>query len=155
MSKPLPMDRIAFVHKLLAKQVSHREIQLRIQEKFGCSGRQGYNYIKHSYARMASEDKLAKPMRKLSMRVALQHFYQKALSDKAYAPALAALDRLCKLDGLYVPEEVSISHSVQARVEQMTSDDQRRQLEKLFAQYDVEAGAARGGDGEEQPTTVN
>jgi len=143
MAKPMPMDRIAFVVKMLASQRSHREISLALQEKYKCCSRQSYNYIKHAYRRMESEDKVAKPMRKVAMRNTLQYFYQEAMKAKQFAPALAALDRMCKIDGLYAPEEVSVSSTINHRVERMTSDDQRKELERLFKMYDTETGAGK------------
>lgn len=107
-SKLKPEARL-FVESLLATCTPHPVIKAQIAKKFGVGERQAANWIKATYEELAIEARpRQKDERRAQMRAALSDFYQKALLARQFNAAVTALDRLCKLDGLYAPDEVAI-----------------------------------------------
>lgn len=107
--KLLRPEQRLFVESLLATCTPTQVIIKQIGLKFGIKERQAKNWISATYAALAEEARpIEKAERRAQMRASLGDFYQKALLARQFNAAVTALDRLCKLDGLYAPEEVAV-----------------------------------------------
>lgn len=100
----LPPEREAEISRLLSQCVPHAQIIAFLSQKWGVKDNTIRVYISEVYHRWAQLPALDPVGRKEQMRQALMDFYTKAMKGGAYSAAVTALDRLCKLDGLYVPE---------------------------------------------------
>lgn len=105
-SPRLPREREAEVSRLLSQCVPHAQIVAYLSQKWNVHESTIRNYIHEVYHRWAELPSLDPTSRKEQMRQAMMDFYQKALKGGAYSAAVTALDRLCKLDGLYAPDVV-------------------------------------------------
>lgn len=107
-SRLKPEQRL-FVESMLATQTPASVIKREGAKKFGKSENTIENWISQVYELLGAEaDPIKKDERRALMRQALGDFYQKALLARQFNAAVTALDRLCKLDGLYRPEEVEV-----------------------------------------------
>jgi hypothetical protein len=107
----LKADERLFVESLLASVTPHAIIRREIQKRFGINERRASAWISYVYALLAEEAKpQAKDERRAQMRNVLGDFYQKAVLAKNFNAAVTALDRMCKLDGLYAPEQHDVRH---------------------------------------------
>lgn len=131
-------ERLRDVERYLSLQLRHAEIEAKIVEKYGCSDRTVRNDIRKVYARLEAEGEKERPMRKSQMRETLRKFYQRAVSKDQWAPALQALDRLCRLDGLYEADKISaeLKQTIEHRVRHMTTDQRRSRLDQLFNRWE-------------------
>lgn len=102
----LKPDQRLFVESLLATQTPSSIIKREGAKKFGKSESTIECWIEKVYKLLAAEaDPVKKDERRAIMRATLGDFYQKALLARHFNSAIQALDKLCKLDGLYRPEE--------------------------------------------------
>ena len=120
---------------MVALQVRPMEISRQLAAKFDISERQAHRYVAKVYDALAKENEGQKPLRKHQLRQSLQAVFTKAMQSNQLSAAVAALDRLGKLDGLWAP--LQVDHNVQGSVEMMTSDQQRKRLFELAAKSGV------------------
>ena len=104
--------RIVRIEELIAQQYSTRQIALKIAEEFGVAERTAYNDIHETYERALPETEAESKTRIARARRAWQRRYQKADEDNDHTAANQALDRLCKLEGVYAPKKIEMSGSV-------------------------------------------
>ena len=117
---------------LLAAQVASKEIEDRISERYGISTRMVRKDIQIVYENWEKESRRERGFRRGRMRNTLMAFYQRCMARRQYTAALGALDRLCKLDGLFAPEKLEITHDGEIDVSQMTSAQVRDRIEFLL-----------------------
>ena len=101
--------RFAAVQRLVVLQMEYGDIAKRISEDFNVSIEQSRLDIKAVYRSMQEASVHERPMRAHNMRRSMQAFYRQALQAKQFKAALAALDRLCRLDGLYAAEKHEVT----------------------------------------------
>ena len=152
----LPPEREAEVARLLSQCVPHPKIVAYLSQTWGCTDRAVRRAIREVYYRwskLPSTDPLA---RREQMRQAMFDFYGKALKAGAYSAAVTALDRLCKLDGLFAPDvtQERASTAAAAGVTDTDPDRVRARIQDLARKYGYTAeGAATaeptgaGGEG--------
>lgn len=104
-------DGVRWVEKALALQMSHREIVAKAAVKFGCAERTAYRWIAKVYERMEKQAVREKPMRRQQMVLSLRTIMQRAMETNDLRAAIAALDRICRLYGLY-DDQLSIRGTV-------------------------------------------
>lgn len=127
-------DVKAAVAAMVAAQCRASHIVAVLSPKFGLSDRQLHRYVKRCYEEMAAEAEKERPLRKHQLRESLRAVVQKALASNQLSAAVAALDRLGKLDGLWEPTKIE---ATVRNVELMTSDQQRKRLFELAAKAGV------------------
>ena len=79
-----------------------------------------------------AEEEGRTPLRRNQTRQLLRTLVRKAMADKAYSAAVAAVGRLMELDGLK-QIKVEVSGQVEHNVKTMTTGDKRDRLEELMA----------------------
>jgi hypothetical protein len=110
MGRPPNHELLRFVEKGLTIQLAHHEIVKQCQARFGISQRHSYRSIEKVYAIMEKNAEREKPMRKHQMRQTLRMIAQAALERKDFRAAIAALDRVARIDGLYEDMKFSLHH---------------------------------------------
>lgn len=142
------IKRRSEVADLLAAQVAPRDIEQRISEKYDISPRMVRVDIVKAYELMEQDAAKERPFRRAKMRVTLQQLYQRCMARRRYTAALGALDRLCKLDGLYAAERMEVT----TEAAQLTSAQVRDRIDELLK---LRAAALDGreadGEGLEMP----
>jgi hypothetical protein len=125
-----PPARLRAVELMIQRYVPPIEIVTRISEKYSCTTRTVYEDIKSVWARLAEDEKEERCTRKAQMRISMRRLYNDAMKTGDWKAAIAVLDRLCKLDGLY--DAVKIDHGGKVEVSHLRSGDQRARLEQLL-----------------------
>lgn len=142
----LRADVIRAVESMVAGQLRPSQIVAALAEnpKFELSHRQGHRYIQHVRDLIAREDDEDKPRHRHYIRATLRLVVQRALARDQLSAAVAAVDRIARLDGLYAETKVDIRHSgsIDQRYVDMTREDRRARLNELFTLY------ANGGEEE-------
>ena len=110
-----------------------------IRERFGCGQNAAAKSIAEAYKQLAEESRAMIPFRKVRMRMSLEKLIIKSMANSekkgtthGYAIAIKAMQELCKIDGLYSPEVVEVTDK-RKRVEEMTPEEQRREMAELMA----------------------
>jgi hypothetical protein len=124
-----PPDRMRAVEILVQRYQSAKDITRIVSERFGCTERTVYADIQLVWEQLAEAEKDERGSRKAQMRSTMRRLYETARKAGDLKNAIATLDRLCKLDGLY--DAVKVEHS--GKVEHLRSGDQRARLETLLS----------------------
>lgn len=95
--------RVTRAEELLCEQYTGRQIVRKLCDEFGVVERTAYSYLKVAYENMQSGAAEERAIRKTRARATWQAQYRKCLTAKDFSAANYALDRLCKLDGLFAP----------------------------------------------------
>jgi len=120
------------VAELLAAQVSGTEIAERIAERYSISTRMAWKDIKTVYDTWETDSSRERGFRRHRMRNTMMAFYQRCMARRQYTAALGALDRLCKLDGLYAPEKLEVEHTGSVDISKLTSAQIRDRIDELL-----------------------
>ncbi len=88
--------------------------------------RQAEEYMRRVRHRWKEEEVELRPDRRREMRSQFRLIYRVAMERNKLHEAVRALDRLCKLDGLYEPERVIFE------VEDMADDEARQYIEHAY-----------------------
>jgi hypothetical protein len=143
--------RLAKVERCIALQMSSREIEAKICAEDGVVDRTVRADIDLVLEQMEYEAARERPKLKAKMRRSLRTVYQHAMSAKNHGAAKGALSELCKIDGLYAPEQVrhEVRGELDVRVDQMTSGDRRTRIVQLLEKAGVtlSGGQARPVNG--------
>lgn len=109
-------DRLIEAEKLLILCVPHRAIVQHMMEKFFISQQAAHEYIAAVYEAWARRPRIDKEALREKMRGTLSDLYQKCVRVGNLKTAVAVLDKMCRLDGLYAPEvsEVNLNTGVPA-----------------------------------------
>lgn len=151
--RPRP-EVVKLVETLIAGQLRPSEIAARVQEKFGLHPRTGHRYIAIVRATMATEEDENRPYHRHYIRATLRTIVQRALARDQLAAAVAAVDRIARLDGLYAETKVDVRHSgsIDQRYVDMPREQRKARLNELFSLYASESSSAReeadAGDGD-------
>lgn len=126
-----PEQRL-LVESYLATMTPHSVIKKEIAKKYGIREERVGEWIRNVYDMLRMEaDPIKKDERRAQLRAALGDFYQKALLARQFNAAVTALDRLCKIDGLYAPDEVEIT--AKSGVAERDPDKVRERIRQLAA----------------------
>jgi hypothetical protein len=107
----LKHDQRLFVEGLLATCTPPSLVVREVMKKYGIKERQAWEWYKATFASLAAEARTVdKDGRRAQMRATFSDCYQKALLARNFNAAVQALDRLCRLDGLYAPEELEANN---------------------------------------------
>jgi len=123
--------RLLAVERAMGIGMSGSQIEDRIGEEFGVTGRSIRRDIVEVQKKWALEAESEAPYRRNQMRTLLRKICQKAMSADKYSAAVAAANRLMELDGLKVLK-IEHSGSVNHGIKAMTSGDKRERLEELM-----------------------
>lgn len=104
--------RIAYAESLLARQYTGRVILARLVEKYDVDLRTAYTYVGVAFDRLAADAESDRPIRKARMRLTLQSMLRAHMARNDGSAANRAADMLCKIDGLYTPEKITVEHTV-------------------------------------------
>lgn len=104
--------RITVAEKLIARQYTGRAILMRLCQKYKVDQRTAYAYIAVAFQRLAADAENDRPIRKARMRLTLQSLMRAHMTKGDGSSANRAADMLCKIDGLYTPEKITIEHTV-------------------------------------------
>jgi hypothetical protein len=108
--------RIARIEELIASRYSNVEIVRLIEKEFEVAERTAYDDLKEAYERWAASDDLEREHRLDVARRAWERRYRRCEERGEESAANYALDKLCKLDGLYAPKKVDVSGTVAVTV---------------------------------------
>jgi len=141
-----------FVESLLATHTPDSVIKREGAKKFGKSESTIGNWISQVYGLLSAEaDPVKKDERRALMRQTLGDFYQKALLARQFNAAIQALDKLCRLDGLYSPEEVDVLTDKRGVAERDPDKDRERVRELLRRNPQFTQPETANGPGEDDP----
>jgi hypothetical protein len=102
--------RVKRTEELLCSQYTSSQIVRTLCEEFGVVDRTAYAYLKVAYERIAADGSVEdRALRKARARASWQRQYQRCLDREDMPAANYALDRLCRLDGLFDPQKHSVS----------------------------------------------
>lgn len=163
----IPRERVFELERLLTQCVPHPQIKRYCAAKWGITEHTVEGYIREVYRRWGAMPSLDREGRKEQMRQTLNDFYQSARKAGAYSAAATALDRMCKLDGLYAPEKVEVGVGASTAVTETAPDKIRDRIRELYTRNfgtlpdgtvvnaeGVKTGAGDGtGEGSGTPTT--
>jgi hypothetical protein len=105
-------ERMARLETLLAKQYSTTQIVRLVAAEEEVSERQVYEDLAEVYQRVQAEDGDERSIRLSRARRTWQRQYRRCVDAKDYTAANYALDRLCKLDGLFAPKKLEVSGTI-------------------------------------------
>jgi hypothetical protein len=86
---------------MLGLQMSSSAIVHAVCTEYGISERMAYKDIRAAFALLELDDAQERDSRRAQIRHSLQMLYRRCLKRADFRGAGFALDRLCKLDGLY------------------------------------------------------
>lgn len=107
-------ERLALVEAALRCLTSHHVIEERFSKEWKIQKRAVREYVTAVYRAWAEQAEASKDFRREQMRIAFQDFYEKTMRVDAtekgpdFKAAVTALDRLCKLEGVYEPDKVFV-----------------------------------------------
>jgi hypothetical protein len=129
---------------MIASGATPTEAARTASARFKLGRRQGERYVSRVLEQWATDDKRDRHARKLTLRRRLEAFYVKAMDADQYGPALQALDRLARVDGLFAPESVKVQHegNLEIAALSMTTDAIRQRVDKLLARRAEVLGSA-------------
>jgi hypothetical protein len=134
----LTMEREAEISRLLSQCVPHAQVAAYLANKWHVGEPTIRTYIREVYHRWGALPSLDPAGRKEQMRQALMDFYVKASKAGAYSAAVTALDRLCKLDGLYAPDVAVVRGELSGQSQSISDTDPekvRARMAELVRRY--------------------
>jgi hypothetical protein len=125
-------ERIRKVDELIGLQLGSAAIARKLAADYGISERMAYKDIREAFARLEANDAEDRGMRRARMRHTLQMLFRRCLSRKDYRGAGFAVDRLCRLDGLYEPEAIHVTQGASEELPDLSvlSEEMRELLRK-------------------------
>jgi hypothetical protein len=132
MASKLNPDLLRDVRTLLAAFMGPREIQVRMAAKYKLTERTVRKYLRIAKEEESEEGRLTRAERRERLANTLQQIIRSSLFAKKFTAAVAATDKLAKLWGCYAPVEANIQHTLEGRVDMMTTDQKRARLNELF-----------------------
>lgn len=138
--KSVMPERVAYVERQLVGCVAHQVIERRLSKQWKVTSRTIRNYIRRVYDewhRRAMEDPAD---HRTQLVLALSEVYRKAMMDGQYRAAVAALERIGRLNGLFTEEarlrvEGRVAHlhaqAAQSTMERTAIDSTRAALRRL------------------------
>lgn len=160
-AKALAKERLEVVDQMLHKCYTHSAVCGILAKQWDITPRQVRNYIRKVYEMWAEDAKKTLVDRVSLRRTQLEQVLEDAMlrrvkvkdkkaqggfrmePDPDLRVAVAALDRLCKVDGAYAPIEVATTVVGQIDLKKMTSDDKRKALAKLMTKANSRAQSAK------------
>jgi len=134
--KKLTRERLDVVDQMLRNCYTHQAIITVLRREWQVRDRQVRNYIAKVYARWDEEAKSNLVDRTHLRRAQFEGILEKAMQEGDLRIAVAALDRLCRIDNAYAPSEANVHVTgMDARIARMTSDEQRKEIEELWTKY--------------------
>ncbi len=131
-TRGLAPERLMVIDQMLRQCLTHGAIAALCAKNWGLSERQIHNYIRAVYVKWEEDAKKTLVDRTWLRRSQLEGVLETAMQMKPpdLRVAVAALDRLCKVDGVYAPLEVhaGVSATVETRVSKMTAATSARAL---------------------------
>lgn len=98
--------RVKRAEELLCDQHTSGQIVRKLVEEFGIVERTAYTTLKIAYDRLSKDAAADRGIRKARARATWQRHYQRCIKNGNDQAAGYALDRLCRLDGLFAPEKI-------------------------------------------------
>jgi hypothetical protein len=138
---------------MMSLQVQGVRIQDDISKEHNCTRRTVRRDIMWVEAKWDEDARRQRPAYRHKMRETLRVIMRKAMAARDWKAAIAACDRIMKLDGLNAPLKIEASTKVEHRVELMTSDQQRKRLFSMIEQAGFN-GSGKGngkGNGDARP----
>ena len=129
------LERRELALSYIKLQKSNADAMRGIVEKWGVSQSTAEKDVRRAWVHLGEqEDAIERPMRKHQLRSSLKAIYVAAMQSKKYGPAIQAIDRMARLDGLFTDIQINHTGTINT-VRQMTSDDQRQELAQLLGMY--------------------
>jgi hypothetical protein len=144
-------DRFDFINTCLATQMPSGQIVKAVSHKYKITERTAWGNLSEEIRRYEAENVKERPVQKHRMRHSLRVLYQECLKQKNYRTAIQVLDRLCRIDGLFAPEEVEVSggltheHEHEHKHIHATTGDLRAELQQLMVVRQKMLTAGRNG----------
>lgn len=110
-TKEMLEERINAAQDLIVDGITEKEAKITLAAKYEVSPRQAKVYLDKAHAILEVGSVKKRPQRRGQMRAKLNELYDVAFKSKKYAVCVSVLDRLCKLDGLDIPEEINVNHN--------------------------------------------
>lgn len=125
------MLRLEQVERLLRECKTSSAIQQQLATEWHVTHRQVRVYIQKVYERWQEEAKAEGPLRREQRRAQLEGILEIAVFSMDLKSACVAIDRLCRIDGVYAPIEHNI-HTSGRDLAMMTSQEKRQALAEIF-----------------------
>lgn len=142
----IPIERLQLVENLMESCCSRRDIAKQVSELYGITAKTALSYYDRVEREWKAEDKEKKSYTRHKMLKKFENIAKKASAKGKFHAAVAALDKICKIVGLYEPEVIEVITLDTHPVEGMTSAQLRSyvqdEMEKAEA---LSAEAARTG----------
>lgn len=146
--KRLVPERLRVIDQMLHQCYTHSAIVAVCSQQWGIGTRQVRNYIKRVYQQWDEDARKTLVDRVHLRRKQLEGVLEVAMQQEPpdLRAAVQALDRLCRIDNAFAPEQVNniISHADD--IHRMTSDEQRKEIASLVEKYKAmtAAGTSNG-----------
>ena len=105
------LERIDFVYQMMSTLATTPQICRAVAERYQVGERQAKQYMSLARDRLVQDGAKDRKERRLRMRAALEAAFRRAWQLRAMAACAKFLDMLCRLDGLYTPEQHEIVHA--------------------------------------------
>jgi hypothetical protein len=125
--------------------VHSRDIIRSLMNEDGMSQSTAYSYLRRAYAVMAEMAAEDRPHLRNITNMRLEKAMQLAASRKDSRALVAANAEFAKINGLYAAQAVDVKMGATFSVEQMTSDEKRKQLQAILSK--VSPGPTNGANG--------
>lgn len=99
-------QRVLLAEQMLCEQYTSKQIVNELCAVFDIVERTAYTTLKIAYDRLAKDAAADRGIRKARARATWQKQYRSCLAKGDNQAANYALDRLCRLDGLFAPEKI-------------------------------------------------
>lgn len=131
-------ERMDAVETALAKLWRHKIIEKFFAAQWAISRTQVRKYIALVYDEWKERAEAGDTGKdRHRMRAALQDLYVTAVTNGDLKVAVDAADRICRIDGLFSPQQLVVGATVTANIRmssQMTTAEKRKKVEELMAE---------------------
>jgi hypothetical protein len=103
--------------ELLCDQWTSRQIVEKLCKEFDIVERTAYTRIRIAYENLSADAANDRGIRKARARATWQTHYRRCIERGDMSAANYAMDRLCRLDGLFAPEKVEHSGTISVAVQ--------------------------------------
>lgn len=132
-------DRLDLVRQLYDATLPSPAIVEKVIARFGVNKRTVYKDIARIEVELEETNKRKRDQMRARRRASFEDLYRRSVAASDRRTAAICLDRLCKLDGLYAPTEVTVTPGPAGgtladtvnRIKAMSPIDRQRELDKL------------------------
>lgn len=137
--RPRTEERLRATERVLAEGHPSRVAVDILAKQFNVSEYAVRSWISQVYARWTAQAEADRPHRHAEAREMLRHAYRTAADAGDHGPAVQALDRLCRLEGVYAPPETKLQINTAVALGVDNPDSIRGRIRELLNRPEVAA----------------